>query len=143
MIETVSHCNRIMAILVRNSYHNTGITFFTPDEFSQQLAYINHPAGHVIAPHVHNPVHREVFYTEEVLVIKSGKLRVDFYHDDHSYIESRILDQGDVILLAAGGHGFEMLEASEVIEIKQGPYAGEADKTRFQPVEPEKLKVLE
>ena len=33
---------------------------------------------------------------------------------------------------AFGGHGFGMLETSEISEIKQGPYAGEADKTRFQ-----------
>ena len=47
------------------------------------------------------------------------------------YLESRILVAGDVVLLARGGHGFEMLEDSELIEVKQGPYAGDKDKTRF------------
>jgi hypothetical protein len=54
--------------------------------------------------------------------------------DDKNYLESRVLNQGDVVLLAYGGHGFEMLEDSEMIEVKQGPYAGEMDKIRFEPV---------
>jgi mannose-6-phosphate isomerase-like protein (cupin superfamily) len=75
-----------------------------------------------------------VQFTKEVLFIKSGTVRVDFYDEEKSYLDSRILKAGDVILLAFGGHGFEMLEASEIIEVKQGPYAGNADKTRFEPV---------
>jgi hypothetical protein len=81
-----------------------------------------------------------VHYTKEVLFIKSGKVRVDFYDDDQRYLESRILEMGDVLLLAFGGHGFEMLETSEIIEVKQGPYAGDQDKTRFEAKLPAKLK---
>jgi hypothetical protein len=44
------------------------------------------------------------------------------------------LQTGDVILLIQGGHGFEMLEETEIIEVKQGPYAGEQDKTRFKDI---------
>jgi hypothetical protein len=104
---------------------------------------MNRPEGYVIAPHVHNAVPREVQFTKEVLFIKSGKVRVDFYDDDQIYLESRILNQGDVILLAFGGHGFEMLEASEIIEVKQGPYAGEADKTRYNPVSADQVRKTE
>ena len=89
---------------------------------------------YVIAPHVHNIVQRDVKLTQEVLVIKSGKVRVDYYDDDRNYLESRVLIQGDVVLLASGGHGFEILENSEIIEIKQGPYAGDMDKIRFEAV---------
>ena len=133
MIEQIVHEDRTLAILLRASYHAEGIQFFTPDDFSQQLAYMNRPKGYVIAPHVHNAVSREVQFTKEVLFIKSGKVRVDFYDDNQNYLESSIVTTGDVVLLAFGGHGFEMLEASEIIEVKQGPYAGEADKTRFHP----------
>ncbi|GHN00231.1 hypothetical protein WSM22_17200 [Cytophagales bacterium WSM2-2] len=94
---------------------------------------MNHPKGKVIEPHVHNAVKREVHYTQEVLLIKSGKVRVDFYLDNQDYLESRVLEQGDVILLMTGGHGFEVLEELEMIEVKQGPYAGDHDKTRFKP----------
>lgn len=140
-IENVAHKNRVLAMILRINYRADGIHFFTPDEFSQQLAYMSRPEGYVIAPHVHNAVPREVQFTKEVLFIKSGKVRVDFYDDDQIYLESRILNQGDVILLAFGGHGFEMLEASEIIEVKQGPYAGEADKTRFKPISAEQVRM--
>lgn len=140
MLEEISSKEKTLAIILRRDYQNEGIKFFTPSEFSQQLAYMNRPTGYTIQPHVHNPVVREVEYTKEVLFIKSGRVRVDFYEEDQTYLESRVLHTGDVILLAYGGHGFLMLEASEIIEVKQGPYAGEADKTRFAPVEDEKVR---
>jgi len=131
MIEKIENKAELLAIIIKHNFSEPGIHFFTPDDFSQQLAYMNHPSGRIIPPHVHNPVQREVFYTQEVLFLKRGKLRVDFYDDERNYLESRILEAGDVILLASGGHGFEALEEIEMIEVKQGPYAGEADKTRF------------
>ncbi len=129
--EQITHDNVMLALIIYAEYRNNGIVFFTPDEFSQQLAYMKHPPGKVIDPHVHNPVQREVFITQEVLLLKKGRLRVDFYDQQRSYVTSRILGTGDVSLLAAGGHGFEALEEVEMIEVKQGPYSGEADKTRF------------
>jgi hypothetical protein len=141
MIEQIIHQGHLLAMLLRTAYKAEGIQFFTPSDFSQQLAYMNRPEGYVIAPHIHNAVLREVNFTKEVLFIKSGKIRVDFYDNEQVYLESRILLQGDVILLAFGGHGFEMLEASEIIEVKQGPYAGEADKTRFTPVMANKISI--
>jgi hypothetical protein len=56
---------------------------------------------------------------------------VDFFDEQQNYLESRELRRGDVILLIKGGHGFEVLEELEMIEVKQGPYAGDQDKTRF------------
>ena len=134
MYESINFGDITLAVILRTNFHATGIKFFTPDEFSQQLGYMNRPQGYVIPPHVHNAVAREVHFTKEVLFIKRGKVRVDFYDDEQNYLESRVLNAGDVVLLAFGGHGFEMLEDSEMIEIKQGPYAGDADKTRFLPV---------
>lgn len=138
MIERITSDLKELAIILRADYKSEGIEFFTPDNFSQQLAYMNRPSGYLIQPHVHNPVERQVQYTKEVLYIKSGQVRVDFYEEDQSYLESRVLNAGDVILLAYGGHGFYMLEDSEIIEVKQGPYAGDADKTRFNGIESDK-----
>jgi len=134
MIETIKNDEKTLAIIIRASYKSDGINFFTPGDFSQQLGYMNRKKGYVIAPHRHNLVERKVTLTQEVLYIKSGKVRVDFYNGKQDYLESRVLEKGDVILLADGGHGFEMLEASEIIEIKQGPYCGEEDKVRFDAV---------
>ena len=141
MIENVLHEGRTLAVVLRTNYHADGIEFFTPNDFSQQLGYMNRPQGYVIPPHVHNPLAREVRFTKEVLFIKSGKVRVDFYDDDQKNLESRLLEPGDVILLAFGGHGFEMLEPTEMIGVKQGPYAGDADKTRFEPIPADQLRL--
>lgn len=141
MTEEILHNGRLLALILRSSFRADGIRFFTPSDFSQQLGYMNRPQGYVIPPHVHNPVQRSVQYTKEVLFIRSGRVRVDFYDDDQSYLESRILGAGDVILLAYGGHGFEMLEPTEMIEVKQGPYAGDADKTRFAPIPAGKVRL--
>lgn len=139
MLEKILHENILLAIIIRSGFHKPGIHFFTPDDFSQQLAYMRHPSGKEIPPHVHNPVPREVQLTQEVLFIRSGMLRVDFYDNTRHYLKSRILEKGDTILLATGGHGFEVLEEVEMIEVKQGPYAGEQDKTRFGAVDKDLL----
>ena len=79
--------------------------------------------------------------TQEVLYIKSGKVRVDFYDNNQNYIQSTVVKTGDVILLSDGGHGFKMLENSEMIEVKQGPYCGERDKVRFEMVSDEQIVI--
>lgn len=131
LIEQIEHNGEMLAIIVRDEYSKPGISFFTPNELSQQLAYMQHPAGKIIDAHVHNPVPRNVAYTQETLFIKRGRMRVDFFDEQQQYLESRELKSGDVILLVKGGHGFEVLEELEMIEVKQGPYAGDQDKTRF------------
>jgi len=132
VIDNIIHEGQFLAIIIKSNYKQDGISFFTSNDFSLQLGYMSRPEGYVISPHVHNPVARTVHFTKEVLFIKSGRLRVDFYDEKQTYLQSRILSGGDVILLAYGAHGFEMLEPSEIIEVKQGPYAGDLDKTRFK-----------
>lgn len=133
MIERIEGGGFLLALIIRAGFRKDGIEFFTPNDYSQQLAYMNRPAGYRIIPHVHNEVHRNVFLTQEVLFIKSGRVQVDFYDNQRRHVRDVVLETGDVILLAAGGHGFTMLEPTEMIEVKQGPYAGDKDKTRFDP----------
>lgn len=133
MVQKIERGDDLYAIIIRSSYDKHGIHFFTPGDYSQQLGYMRHPKGHLIAPHVHNEVKRDVYLTQEVLIIRKGKLRVDFYDDTHNYIFSEVLCEGDIVLLSKGGHGFEALEELEMIEVKQGPYSGDADKTKFEP----------
>lgn len=141
MIERINHESQELALIIRAGFRKEGIEFFTPGSYSQQVGYMNRPLGHVIPPHVHNSVRREVHFTNEVLFVRSGRLRVDFYSEHKEYLESTILVAGDVILLAHGGHGFEMLEPTEIIEVKQGPYAGDDDKTRFEGIAKDQAKM--
>jgi len=125
-ISQITKEGKVLAIILRREFNQEGIHFLTPDD---------------IMPHVHNKVQREVFFTQEVLIIKRGKLRVDFYDDDQQYLESHILRDGDVVLLIQGGHGFQVLEEVEMIEVKQGPYVGNQDKTRFTGIEETVVKM--
>jgi len=142
VIDRIVHDGELLALIVSHRFSEPGVHFFTPDDLSQQLAYMRHPAGKQILPHVHNPVQREVIFTQEVLFIRKGRLRVDFYDNHRNYLESRILEAGDTILLTTGGHGFEVLEEVQILEVKQGPYAGEHDKTRFDAVDCKLLKII-
>lgn len=130
-IEEVKKKNRLLAMIIRNDYQCEGVDFITPSEYSQQVAYMHHPTGKIIDAHVHNLVHRNVVLTQEVLIIKKGILRVDFYDEYEDYLESRNLYAGDIILLVSGGHGFKVIDEVEMIEVKQGPYSGDQDKKRF------------
>ena len=135
-VEEIRDGETIIAVSVRATFGEPGVHFFSQPHFSQQLGLINYPAGHVIIPHVHNRVPREVMYTQETLFIRGGRCRVDLYRDDRSYLTSRDLGTGDVILLSTGGHGFEVTEDCSMIEVKQGPYSGDRDKTRFEGKQP-------
>ncbi len=139
-MQIIRHKNQILAIIIRADYAKDGVEFFTPHDFSQQLAFMKHPKDKVIDAHTHNVVSREVKYTKEVLVIRKGKLRVDFYDDDRNYIESHLVKSGDIILLAYGGHGFKCLDDVEMIEIKQGPYLGDRDKIKFVGIDDSRVK---
>lgn len=121
---------KIMAVVVPAEYRNDGINFITGDGEYQQIAFMGHKAGHIIVPHFHNKVNRNVDYTCETLIIRSGQLEVTLY-EDKIEIHKFIIKTGDVITLISGGHGFKMIENCDMIEIKQGPYVGEQDKTRF------------
>ncbi len=127
-VETIVHGPEPIALIVKSGYDKPGVNFLTSPNFSQQLAYLQHGAGNKIAPHVHNLIMRQVLYTQEVLFVRQGRMKVDLFDSAKEYICSRILETGDLILLCGGGHSFEMLEDTSMIEVKQGPYAGENDR---------------
>lgn len=131
MIKNIEFNNEVLAIIISPNYEKKGIEFYTPDEYSQQVGYMNRDKNYVIEPHIHLRQSRNINYTNEVLIVKKGKVKVDFYTDSKEFIKSEIIKTGDLILLIKGGHGFKFLEESQIIEIKQGPYIGEIDKERF------------
>lgn len=131
-IESITSGLEPIALIIRADYDEPGIKFFTPGSFSQQVAYMKHPGGHKIAAHVHNMITRQVLYTQEVLIIRKGKIKVNLYSSNKDFIGDRTLSTGDLILLCGGGHSLEMVEETSMIEVKQGPYAGDGDKTRFE-----------
>lgn len=121
----------IYAILLRREYDRPGPSFFTPGEFSQQLGMLVHPKGKEVKRHRHRLVRREIFRTQEVLVLLEGRVRVTICTDEGETIKVFFLRPGDAVLLARGGHSVKVLEPSKMIEVKQGPYAGADDKEFF------------
>jgi len=132
MTETIRADNNILAIIISSSYHKKGIEFFTPDQSSLQLGYMNREAGYKVEPHTHSNVDQRINTYQEVLIIRSGKVKVSLYDRMNALVARRILSSGDCILLASGGHGVEILEEAEILEIKQGPFSGDGDKVLLQ-----------
>jgi|TARA_B100000787_G_scaffold40901_1_gene29001 hypothetical protein len=144
MIKKIYYKKKLYAIIIPKKFTTPGINFFTPDDYSQQIGYINYKKGHKIIPHIHKKVSRIIYQTNEVLFIKKGRIRIDFFEDNlkRNYFGSKILKTGDTILIAKGGHGFEILDNCEMIEVKQGPFLNtNVDKTKFQK-EIKKIKII-
>ena len=91
--------DELIALVIGSRYEKDGIEFFTPGNFSQQLGYMYHQKGMVIPPHIHNRVNREVHLTQEVLLVRKGRVKVDLYDTKQTFIASTVLEAGDVILL--------------------------------------------
>lgn len=130
-LEYVYHEGELLCVILRSEYDSESISFFTPNSLSQQLGYLPHKKGGKIDPHKHKIHKREILFTQETLFIKKGKVKVNLYGSSKELIGSETLNEGDFILLCGGGHGLDILEDSQMIEIKQGPYVEADDKERF------------
>ena len=130
-VEKIKKGDTVLAIIIPSDFSCQGTRFFTPKDYSQQLGFIHHECGDIIQTHSHKPNERIVARTQEVLFVKKGNMKVKLYDADRNFVCDRLLGEGDVIILVSGGHGFEFLEETELIEVKQGPYLEEDDKERF------------
>ena len=116
------------AIVIRKGMKVEGIQFFSPDSYSQQIGLMTRPPGYRVPPHIHNQVSRNIEQTQEVLLIRKGTCRINLYGEGFVVEHEILLSDGDVILLAHGGHEIIMETECEILEVKQGPYAGMQDK---------------
>ena len=123
--------NNPSAIVIRAISKVEGIQFFSPASYSQQIGLMTRPAGYKVPAHRHNLVERTIHSTQEVLIIRAGRCMISLFNDNNEVIHDIELLTGDVILLAHGGHEIIMETECEILEVKQGPYAGDADKTQL------------
>lgn len=134
MIKKITHNNEIIALVFKKNplEIKEGINFFTTPENSFQVGILNHPKGFNIPRHVHNKVERKIFETQEMLYVEQGKMKVIFVDENNNLITEEIFEPGELVLLMRQGHGFEFLEDSKVVYVKQGPYVDKsADKKVF------------
>jgi len=137
MIEKINYHSKLLAIIIRAKFKPLKSKFITPNTFKQQVGFIVYDKNNEIKPHIHRETPRNLKGTSEVLILKKGRVRVDFYSQKKQYAESRRLYPGDILILVSGGHGFYFHKRSIFIEIKQGPYVGPKEKERF----PSKYKI--
>jgi len=134
MIEEIKHEDLLLGVILRGSTQiDHGAKFYTPNNLNFQLAQMKHKAGYQIVPHLHKNFQRVITGTTEALIVKSGKIKVNFYDLNKQYLKNAEIAGGDIIMLFQGGHGFEIIDDAEFYEIKQGPFAGtDADKEKFE-----------
>ena len=116
----------LLAVVIRQGFSDEGVNFVTSPENYLQVGILNHKEGSIIKPHRHKEMPRTINYTQEVLHIEYGKMEVDFYQNNQ-LIKKALLFEGDTIILLAGGHGFNILEDTKMIEVKQGPYLSQTE----------------
>ena len=142
MVEKIIYKKKLLALIVRGKYRNKkGITFFTPNESTQQFGYMKHNKKHIVRPHLHKKRLTKIYHTTEVILLMKGILRVDLYSQFKKYLFSKILKEKDIIMLVHGGHGFKVLKNVEILEIKQGPYNLIKDKIKFENIDENKIKI--
>ena len=142
MIEKILHKKKLLALIVRGQYRKKkGITFFTPNNSTQQFGYMKHDKKYTIKPHVHKKRLTKIYYTTEVILLLKGVVRVDFYTQSKKYLFSKIIKEKDIIMLVSGGHGFKILKNAEILEVKQGPYNIIKDKIKFDTIDDKKIKL--
>ncbi len=138
MKEKIEFKGELLALIIRGDYAPAKTEFLTPDTFKQQVGFVVYDKDKEIESHIHHEMSRSLKGTSEVLVLKNGHVRVDFYSQEKKYIESRDLKTGDILVLVSGGHGFYFYEHSVFLEIKQGPYIGPQEKERFPSINKDK-----
>ena len=122
-----SHGN-ILAIIIRADSKFEGISFLTPDNFGLQIGTMLRPKNDLVPAHIHPQQTRVVKGTQEVLILRSGKMFLELFDEDKNLVESLTITSGDIILLAYGGHQITMIEEVDLVEVKQGPYVKDLDK---------------
>lgn len=131
--ESVEGSEGLLAIVIRGEWlPELGTRFFTQPKHGLQLGSIHRTAGCIIPAHTHVGAHRQTQGTQEVLILRSGWIKVTFYTSSGEMVTSRELVGGDVVMLVSGGHRVEFIEESDILEVKQGPYPGPQDKVNLE-----------
>lgn len=123
-----SRKGKVLALVIRQSLSGQKYNFPTPPDYALQLGINFYKTGEVIKAHRHLDRPRQFTETQEFLMISEGALQVHLYAEEKSPIHSFMLETGDSVLLVSGGHGFDVIRACKITEIKLGPYDEKNDK---------------
>ncbi len=132
-VETIKDGEVTLAIVLRDEDWEGGLNFISAESDYLQVGTWGYEKGKKLLSHIHLNAPREALRTQEVVLVKEGRLRADIYTEKEALLKSVELKKGDVIVLLAGGHGYEILaDNTRVLEVKNGPYVGaEKDRKRI------------
>ena len=110
-----------------------GLNFFSADQDFIQVGTWEYAQGKELKAHIHNEVSREVFWTQEVLYVRRGRIHAHVFGTTEKKVAELIVGEGDLLIMLCGGHGYDILEdGTQVLEVKNGPYVGsERDRRRI------------
>ena len=130
-VEHVMWHDQHIATIIRKNYLPAKTTFVTPDSYYHQTGFVVYPKDGYVRRHGHLPIQRHLVGTSETLMVRKGRVEAELFALDKTPLGTWTLEEGDIILLVAGGHGFRCLEDTVFLEIKQGPYTGLVEKEAF------------
>lgn len=120
------------ALFVHGKPVTDAVRFLGDQKDDMQVGVMERPAGHKVKPHTHPPVERTLTSTCEFLSIEKGKIQVQVFDDAWNQIADETFSAGDFLVFYRGGHALTMLEPTRMIEVKQGPYAGDQASKSFK-----------
>lgn len=107
--------------------------FFTQQSDEFQVGVFERPKGYEVKPHTHPERNDTIHRTTEFLYVEQGSAHVTVFDDAWVVLHEQTVSAGDFLLFFRGGHGLTMLEPTRLIEVKQGPYMGNAQSKTFRP----------
>lgn len=119
-IKKIIYKNELLGIRIRDISH--GSVPITDGGEPLQLVTLKHPKGAYLKAHIHTPKKRVTNSLQECLIVKKGRVKLDLYGHDKKFHKYLYLKPGEVFVLAKGGYGIQLMEDSELIEVKNGPF---------------------
>ena len=126
--------NELLCIVYKDEDWVEGLNFITNDNLYIQVGSWWYQKDKNLAKHKHNIVSREANITQEMVYVKSGSMLATIFDQEMNFIEEIILKEGDMAIMAFGGHGYKILEDNtKIIEAKNGPFLSvEVDKIKYE-----------
>ena len=121
-IEIHDSLGTLIAMIARRDYEKPGVNFLSDPRFPLQLGISMYSKGHSIKPHEHRSRKIEITKVQEIIHVDRGRANVHLYDHTGKRLQTIEVVTGDTVFLIDGGHGFEILEDTKFIEVKQGPY---------------------
>lgn len=124
----------LLCIIYKDEDWVEGINFITDNSLFVQVGSWWYQNGKKIAKHKHNLVTRESNITQEMVYVKSGSMLVTIFDQEMNFIEEFIITEGDMAIMANGGHSYKILEDNtKIIEAKNGPFLSvDVDKIKYE-----------